>query len=479
MTDKRHFPFWVLTLAVFIALIVPMLVQDGMFMDGLIYSCVSKNLSHGIGTWWFPEFNHFGLRDTQSFHEHPPLVFWLQSVFFTLMGDSLYVERFYSFFTACATAYIIVLIWKLVLNENAELRKLGWIPILLWIVVPVCFWSYQHNMHENTMGVFTLLSVYFSLKGFFTGKNSLLNIILSGAFIFAAYMSKGLPGLFPLTTVFCYWLATRNISFRKMIGYSLVLFFVPVLIYLITILDENAMENLTIYIKQRVLYRIQNEPTAENRFYTIGRLVSELLPSIALCIIIMVSSLTKFSLNNIKKHSRQIFLFLMIGGSAALPLMLTLVQKGFYIVPAFPFFAIALALAIAPSVNELISRINFQKKAFRIFKMCSVALVIIVIAFSFFQFGKIKRDSEKLHDIYLMGKIIPAKSIIKVSHAIYNDWSLQGYMIRHFNISIDPFGKEHAFFLLDKNDDTLSDSHYQKVEIETEVYNLYVLKAIP
>ena len=31
-----------------------------MFMDGMLYTCVSKNLANGIGSFWFPVFSKFG-----------------------------------------------------------------------------------------------------------------------------------------------------------------------------------------------------------------------------------------------------------------------------------------------------------------------------------------------------------------------------------------------------------------------------------
>jgi len=49
-----NFPFRVFTIAVFVIAILPSLVQDGMFIDGIQYAVVSKNLANGLGTFWFP-----------------------------------------------------------------------------------------------------------------------------------------------------------------------------------------------------------------------------------------------------------------------------------------------------------------------------------------------------------------------------------------------------------------------------------------
>jgi len=43
-----HFPFWVFTISVFIIAILPSLIQDGMFIDGIQYAAISKNLANGL-----------------------------------------------------------------------------------------------------------------------------------------------------------------------------------------------------------------------------------------------------------------------------------------------------------------------------------------------------------------------------------------------------------------------------------------------
>ncbi len=53
-SDNPQFPFWVFTISVFIIAILPSLIRDGMFIDGIQYAAVSKNLANGLGTFWAP-----------------------------------------------------------------------------------------------------------------------------------------------------------------------------------------------------------------------------------------------------------------------------------------------------------------------------------------------------------------------------------------------------------------------------------------
>ena len=476
--NKRHLPFYLLTLSVFVVLIIPTLIQDGMFMDGLQYACVSKNLADGLGSFWFPHLSATWVKaGSPYFLEHPPLVYGMQSLLFKLLGDTIYIERLYSLLTAIITAYIIALTWKLIYQEDLELKQLSWLPILFWIIIPVGFWSYQNNMQENTMGLFTLSSVYFTLKGLSNKRHIFIYLLLSGTFIFLASLSKGLPGLFPIVVVGLYWLVHRTISLRMMVTYSLVLILLPVLFYSLLLLDNEAYRSLTFYFNERVLHRIQDNPTVESHFYIVYRLVTELLPPLLITLGLLVLFRLKsiqFSYN--RKHMKSSHLFLLIGISGSLPLILTPVQKGFYLVAAFPFFAFAFALIVAPSLNELVNRMDVAKRSFTIFKTVSVVVLIVSALFSGLQGGKVGRDHDTLHDVYLIGEVLPRSSVIKIEDSMYAQWGLQFYLIRHFNISVDVSDNQYAYYLVKKEAPNLALKDHKKVPLMTKKYDLYQLK---
>jgi len=116
---SQTLPFYLLVAGVFLLIVYQDLLSNGMFLDGLIYSTVSKNLANGLGTFWNP---HFTSTCLPEFHEHPPLVFGIQSLFFRLFGDSMYVERLYVFITMCISAFSIHLLWKLLFRKDFLLR---------------------------------------------------------------------------------------------------------------------------------------------------------------------------------------------------------------------------------------------------------------------------------------------------------------------------------------------------------------------
>ena len=469
---NQQTPFWIISISILIGLTVPTLIQDGMFMDAMLYTSVSHNLSLGIGTFWFPQFSLHNVAGLSSFHEQPPLVFGILSLFYKLLGDSMYVERFYTFLTMCITTILIILFWQEIYRTNNDLKKLSWLPVIFWITIPVCFWSYSNNMHENTMGVFTLTSVLLIYKSFKWKKFKFLLWILSGILIFLASLSKGLPGFFPIVTPLLYWLTTKQINFSKAFRQTLIISVIPFFIFVILFLIPESKESLSIYVYKRLLHRITEDPTVTNRLYILGRLFMELIPQFILIFIFLIVSKVKKIEFNFSKQIRECVFFNSIGIFASLPLMLTLVQKGFYFVPSLPFFAIGLSVFISPIILYLTKQINLQSKKYRAFIISSILLFSAIITFTLLQIGKTSRNRELIHDVYLIGSVVPRQSTISVPEKIWNNWDLQCYLIRYFNISLETDYK-NQFCIIERTTQIDTPKEFKKIEINTLQYDLY------
>lgn len=470
---NKQLPLWLLAISLLIGLIIPVLIQDGMFMDGVLYTSVAKNLANGVGTFWFPKFSTLGIGGLSNFHEHPPLVFGIQAIFFKILGNSIYTERFYSFFTACLTAFLIHRLWQIINKENESIKRLSWLPVIFWIIIPIAFWSYRHNMQENTMGIFTLLAVIFAVKSIKSERRTILFLCLSGCMIFLASLSKGVPGFFPITFAGIYWLAHRKISFGKMIGYSFLLLGVPVFIYALLMLYPDAKESLSTYLFKRALHRIDNAHTTDSRFFILSRLLQELLPSLLISLaLILIGKRIKIRAQLSNEYKKNILLFLLLGIAGSFPLMLTKVQSGVYLVTSLPFFGIFFGLISAPTIAVWMQKIDVKSKLYTILKSSSILLLTASITLSILQIGKTSRDADALKDIYLFGEIIPSNSTVSAPVSMWNDWGLQTYSIRHYNISYDSYAF-HEYFVIDKNDPTPVPKEYTKLNLNTLKYNLY------
>lgn len=481
MTDKKQLPFWLITFAVLIGLPLFTLIQDGMFMDAMLYTSVAHNQAHGIGTFWFPQFSklNLDLPGFNSFHEQPPLAFGIQSLFFRVLGDSMYVERFYVLVTMLVTVWLIWQFWKEIYKNEEESRKLGWLPLLLWITIPTVFWGCSNNVNENTMGVFTLAAALVTFKLLNRSSGNLLKWILAGVLIFLATLSKGFPGFFPIAVPVIYWLTTRKVSFSRALLYSVLLTAVPLIIYGILFLIPESKESLSIYLFKRAFQRIAAAPTTSNRFSSLISLFMDLLPQLGLLLIVfLVARIKKISVSN-SGYGKTALFFLLTGLSATAPLMLTMVQKAFYLLPGFPFFALGISMIMAPYVNRFIAGMPATGTGYKIFKGVSIFLLCGAIVFVALQKGKTSREKEVLHDVYMIGKIVPPHTAISITpRYFYIDWELQCYLMRYFYISIDSKpGTPNAYFIMDRSLPTDFDlSHYKKMDIGLQKYDLYKLE---
>ena len=142
--------YYLLVFSIFFVLISPYLLSKGMFLDGVFYATISRNLAEGVGTY-------FNLRYTNTFMSHPPLVFWIESFLFRIFGDKIYVERFYSVSTYLISGVLIVWLWKII-NDDKN-KQLAFLPLVFFVAFPLITWGAVNNVLENTMMIFDLLAV--------------------------------------------------------------------------------------------------------------------------------------------------------------------------------------------------------------------------------------------------------------------------------------------------------------------------------
>ena len=211
LSKTKTYYLWIFVSVVFLGLLLPFLVQQGMLVDGISNAAISSNLSNGIGAPFEP---HYTQTVWPHFYEHPPLVFILQSYFFDVLGDGFFAEKIYGLVTAMTTAAGIVLCWKQATSES----NYGWLPVLIWIITPLVFWSFNNNLLENTVSMFTIFSVWAGLKAL--NKNQLIWLFISAIFVVLAFLSKGLVGLFPLAIPVIYGVSKNGKTKIKSFSYS-------------------------------------------------------------------------------------------------------------------------------------------------------------------------------------------------------------------------------------------------------------------
>ena len=113
-------------------------------------------------------------------------------------------------------------------------------------------------------------------------------------------------------------------------------------------------------------------PTANYRLEILWRLFTELIP-ILIIVTITIFASGKNKLRDYLSENRKLaVLFFCIGMSGSVPLTLTMVQKGWYMVPSFPYFALSFALLTYQQMEHAIIQLqNFCVRVYIIVCVCT------------------------------------------------------------------------------------------------------------
>lgn len=407
-------------------------------MDGCQYAVVSRNFAEGLGSFWFPFLSPTWQRaGSTAFMEQPPLFYALEGSFFALFGDGFFTEKAFCLFNLGLTVLLIIAIWRVVLQEHEALRKMAWLPVLLWFISPTVSWVFRNNLIENSLGVFVLASAYFCLRALMKpGSFFLLYLGLSGLLLFGGSLVKGLPGLFPLMLPLIYALFIRKSSWKKIMVAFIVLTGIPLLLYtLLLVFNDTAGESLRFYAEERLMKRVGEEPTVNNRFSLLLWLLLDLLPMFAFLVLpyLIPSSILQREKTQ-DKYKGLILFFLFAGLCGVLPLCLTHVQREMYYVPAIPFFALAAGLFLANAIHTLISRIPLHQ--LNRLNYITSGLCILCCAYAFSQWKGDARDHEVLQDVRHIGEKLGKERMLYAPYEVYSRWDLQFYLLRYYHISL-------------------------------------------
>lgn len=474
MKMKMHHYFYLFVGFLFLAIVSVELFSDGMFMDGLIYADISRNMAEGLGSFWKPHLT-YGL--FPEFYEHPPLALGLQSLLFKAMGDSIYVERFYSLFTYIVVGYLIVLIWEVLTKE----KNYGWIPLFLWIITSGVAWAAANNMLENTMSIFVCSAVLFYFKSI--KEKRFLWITLSAVSLSLGLLTKGFFCLYIWGVPFFMWVFKRNKSFLQMTIDSVAIVLVTILpIAILYFTSIDAQNNMLNYFNKQVVGSIQSVQTVDTRFAILGGFLKNIsIPLIVGFLIIMIALKLKVQKSLFGSNLREFYMFTAITLSGVIPIMISLKQRNFYILTVYPLFAIGLAYALYPIIKLGINKITFESKGFKIFKGVTFSIIFISIILSISQINRVGRDKTMIYDCKSVVNTVGKGITLNICPDMFSNWSLHGYFSRYGNVSLDCNQKNVCQYYLSMEDCSkdILEKDYEIVPIETIKYKLYKLKEKP
>lgn len=436
LTD-RALPFFVVALCA--ALILPALFMDGMFMDGVFYASISRNSAEGLGTFWNPYFS-----DTYfpQMHEQPPLLFALQGIFFRISGDSIYTERIYTALTALACFVLLFRSWTLLVktkNIATEIPEAAsWLPLFFWIVMPVTFYAFTNNLEECTMTIFVLAAFNSILRGMQNENRSLLYWGVAGAWLLAAGLTKGIQGMFLLSAPFWAWVILRNGSGRDFVKRTLCIALVPVVFVLLVLVTPVMYDSFAAYFTSR-FGKTFSGATAGNthQLHLLFELLIDTLPVTGTMALLFFFGRKTRGLGAFLKANQRLILFLLACGfSGILPLLVTREQRGFYLVTALPFLALACAVSVAPVAARLTRFVQSKPRVSEtLFTLSGVGLIIVLFA-TFMNAGNPKRDADKIAALHETAAITGGRILLRTSDSIGDDWPFIACAQRYHGFSV-------------------------------------------
>jgi len=437
-------------------------VGRGYNTDGVTYATLARNLSVNVGTFWKPHYTNSCLN---VFWEHPPFTLYFQSLLFRLIGDTTFTEFLWGVLMGLGVIIFIILFWKELIklvdnktNLNVSDNRSVWIPILLFISIPMVAWSYSNNLLENTMSLFSTASAYFITKAIrhtvTPGKEptSLLYAFICGIMLWLGLFTKGFPSLFPLAIPVFSFFIFRKVKLTRVIVVTFVALFGLAIFTLFTYLlsGKDFLEFSKFYLNSQILLSIKGQrggiPTS--KFFLVKRLASELIVPFFVALVVYVIA----QLVDAKKSfsfSRGFFFTLIIALSASVPLFFVPKQMVWYLVPSLPFYVIAIAVLIK-SCNEPIERFLYTKNI-RVNVLVWLSVLCLMVSFIsvvFFREAIIPkyRNPSFYHDMLLNNSTLPTRvDVLVCPKDLMTNFGLVALMARHYQISFSLKKEKYAF----------------------------------
>ncbi len=459
--------YFILSISVFLIFAGPGLFRGGMFMDGMMYATISRNLAQGQGSFWKP---HFASVYFNAFYEHPPLAFGIQSLWFRIFGDSVYVERFYSLTMFLLTGYGMVLIWQ----QLSGSKKYAWVPLLLFSGVNVVVWAAGSNLLENTMAVFTTFSVLLyiiSLK-----KHRFFNVCIAGLLLSLAWLTKGFSGLYIWVLPFLIFLFLRTITFRRSVTDTILIILFTILpLMFFYFLIPGAQANFDHYVTGKVYGSITATGT-ETRLKVLRDLFeNSIIPVSLVLLAVLLPKGRKEILLKTKDQLPYSLVFIILVLAGTVPIMVSPVQRIFYSLTVYPFLSIGLAWLSFPAIIRSENRISEKQRYRQILKITSIFLLVISVILSIYATQRQAKRQGTIDDCLEIARYTGRGKTIGIDNTLYSDWGLHAIFARYGALSLDHRSESKPEYILRKKGDihTLNSMDYQPVELNTTQFTLF------
>ena len=403
--------------AVLLWFVAPYWLQEGMFMDGQIYAAVAQNLADGLGTFWAPVYQP---SSTVPYSEQLPMFTGMESLFFRVLGGSVWTERVFMALAWIATAAGIASLQRRLWPERGSDSAL-WI-VAVWSSAPLVGWGMGNHVQEMWMAPFTVWAVVAMSYSRWVWLGGLLTV--------AAALFKGPQGLFPLVwlpLVGGLGLVSRGEAVRR---FGIVLVTVLVTAFGLWLWDD-AREAILRNAGNRLVrtFTQARAVTTADRLWLLGPMLGQwaVLLGASLAVAWIRFDSLRASLD------RRVLAMLALGLSASLPLMVTHEQRDFYVITSLPFVALGLG------------NLWGGAKLVRSPRFAWILGMIGLVGLSSLPWRRVERDSELRDSLAMFKEDYAPRSAFNVVLELRLNHELAAYAMRHYRWEVDLANeREHA-----------------------------------
>ncbi|OJV18678.1 MAG: hypothetical protein BGO21_24470 [Dyadobacter sp. 50-39] len=445
---------WLFTLSFILITFLPRSMDDTMFMDGVTYAAIARNMSEGIGSFWRPFFAHsFWLPydNGDYFSGQPPLQFGLQSILFSLFGDTPAVENGYNMLILTGYIFLIVRMWNTLPGPVGAFRSFAWLPILCWYGMVVVYYSIPNNFLDSTMGLFCLAACYFQLEYLKEGNVQKRNImwpLSAGICIVLAFLTKGPVGLYPLAFASIFAFSSHSLRLRDALRPTIIMLAVVVASVAGMLAYTPAREFMATYWNGQVVQALlQKREKAGNEwtahFTLLGELLRNITPHLIAWVVLYGLSIgLHWKVFREKAVAESVMLTALVAASSIVPILVSIKQYPHYLLPASPFVALLFALL-------LVQRMAFLMESKE--QLAIIALSIGALACWGATISKLTTMEPDVHasNAKKLRTLVPSATTLGICHELFQQADVHANFQRYHHLSLSTQTDSMRYVLAD------------------------------
>jgi hypothetical protein len=254
-----------------------------------------------------------------------------------------------------------------------------------------------------------------------------------------------------------------------------ILIIIGTLLPLVLLFSFNHTAYLSIksYFDIQVVNSLNNIVTVDSRFFIVKRLLSELLVIFFLIVVLyFITSKAKINLSKNSFERKWFLFFTLFGLTGVLPIIVTLKQSGFYILPVYPLFS----MAFVSLFNKRLTFFHDKIVSSLITRYVSIAVFLCGFTMVLFSFSSYGNDIEIVKDIEIISKYVKKGEIIDSPTTMSDDFSIHAYLYRMNFISLRSDSEvKNNLYIINLEQDPINKipNGYKLIPLKTEVLKLY------